>query len=67
MPDPGVNLLILYFELSSIQLIFLSFKLQKFNNVLPLVAAPSPTTILFFYNACLKIYLTDFLRKKFVY
>ena len=36
MPDPGVNLLILYFRtFKYIQLIFLSFKLQKFNNVLP--------------------------------
>ena len=53
MPDPGVNLLILYFELSSIQLIFLSFKLQKFNNVLPLVAAPVQQQY-YFFNACLK-------------
>ena len=49
MPDPGVNLLILYFELSSIQLIFLSFKLQKFNNVIPLVAAPSLTNNIIFF------------------
>ena len=48
--DPGVNLFILYLDISKIYLIFLSSKLQQFNNVLLLVAAPIPYITLCFVN-----------------
>ena len=42
IPDNGVNLLILNFDLSNINLICLSVKPQQFKRVFPLVAAPIP-------------------------
>ena len=48
--DPGVNLLILYFDLSKINLIFVSSKPQQFKSVFPFVAAPKPYTFSLFFK-----------------